>query len=68
MIKIDINNLLKIKYWLCKNMNITSHNFNKIINDYTISISFKDIEEFCKYLNCTPNELIKIESIEKIKN
>ena len=38
MIKIDINNLLKTKYWLCKNMNITSHNLNKIINGDTISI------------------------------
>ena len=67
MIKIDIENLLKknnkTKYWLCKNMNITSHNLNKIINGETSSISFKYIEDFCKYLNCTPNELIILDKI-----
>ena len=42
-------------------MNITSRNLNKIIRGETSSISFKYIEEFCKYLECTPNELIKIE-------
>lgn len=67
MIKIDIDNLLKknnkTKYWLCKSMNITSHNLNKIINGETTSISFKYIEEFCKYLNCTPNELIILDEI-----
>ena len=70
MIWIDIENLLnnKTKYWLCKNMNKPSHNLNIIINGETTSISFKYIENFCKYLNCNPNELIKIEYIEKIKN
>ena len=67
MIKIDIENLIKknnkTKYWLCKNMNITSHNLNKIINGETSSISFKYIEDFCKYLNCTPNELIILDKI-----
>ena len=41
-------------------MNITSRNLNRIINGYTTSISFKYIEEFCKYLNCSPGELIEI--------
>ena len=65
-IKLDIENLLKernrSKYWLCNKMNITSRNLNKIIRGETSSISFKYIEEFCKYLECTPNELIKIEN------
>lgn len=64
MIKINIIELLKkngkTKYWLCQRMNITSRNLNRIINGYTTSISFKYIEEFCKYLNCTPGELIEI--------
>ncbi len=64
MIKINITELLKkngkTKYWLCQRMNITSRNLNRIINGYTTSISFKYIEEFCKYLNCTPGELIEI--------
>ena len=52
----------KSKYWLCQNMNVTSRNMNRIIRGETSSISFKYLEEFCKLLNCTPNELIKIKS------
>ena len=64
MIKLNITELLKkngkTKYWLCQRMNITSRNLNRIINGYTTSIAFKYIEEFCKYLNCSPGELIEI--------
>jgi putative transcriptional regulator len=65
MIKLNIEELLKknnkSKYWLCQNMNVTSRNMNRIIRGETSSISFKYLEEFCKFLNCTPSELIKIE-------
>lgn len=65
MIKINIEELLKrekkSKYWLCKEMNITSRNINRIIRGDTTSISFKYIEEMCKLLNCTPGELIIIQ-------
>ena len=63
---VNIVSLLKkeghTKYWLCKQMNLTSRNLNRIIRGETSSISFKYIEEFCKYLNCTPGELIIIEN------
>lgn len=66
MIKINIEELLKrekkSKYWLCKEMNITSRNINRIIRGDTTSISFKYIEEMCKLLNCTPGELIIIQN------
>jgi DNA-binding Xre family transcriptional regulator len=66
MIKIDIVNLLKknnkTKYWLCKKMNITSRNLNRIIRGDTTSISFKYILEFCELLKCTPGELIIIKN------
>ena len=69
MVRLNIVELLKennkTKYWLCQKMNITSRNLNRIINGYTTSISFKYIEEFCKYLNCEPGELIKITLDEK---
>lgn len=69
MIKLDVENLLKknnkSKYWLCKEMNITFSNLNKIIKGETSSISFRYIEEFCKIFNCTPNDLIKIEKDDK---
>lgn len=64
MIKFNIEELLKVnkksKYWLCHQMNITSRNINRLIQGKTHSISFKYMEEFCKYLNCTLNELITI--------
>ena len=68
MIKINIEELLKkenkTKYWLCNQMNMTSRNINRIIRGETTSISFKYIEEFCYYLNCTPGDLISIENNE----
>ena len=66
MILLNIEELLKknnkSKYWLCQQMNVTSRNMNRIIRGETTSISFKYIEEFCKHLNCTPGELIRIKN------
>lgn len=62
MIKINIEDQLKknkkTKYWLRQKMNLTSRNLNRIIRGETSSISFKYIEDFCYYLNCTPSDLI----------
>lgn len=69
MIKINIVELLKkngkTKHWLCQKMNMTSRNLNRIINGQTTSISFKYIEEFCYYLNCTPGDLITLIDINE---
>lgn len=69
MVKINIIEELKkskkTKYWLCKQMNMTSRNLNRIIRGETSSISFKYIEEICRLLNCTPGDLITLEE-EKI--
>ena len=63
MIIFNIEDLLKkrhkSKYWLCQNMNITSRNLNRVINGETSSISFKYLENFCKYLDCSLENLIK---------
>lgn len=68
MIIVNIEELLKknnrSKYWLKQKMNITSRNINRIINGETDSISFRYIEEFCYYLNCTPGELFIYEKEE----
>ena len=65
MLCFNIEKLLKknkkSKYWLCQKMNITNRNLNRIINGETTSISFKYIEDLCKYLDCTIDELIDIE-------
>lgn len=64
MVIFNIEKLLekqnKSKYWLCKNMNITSKNLNRIIYGETSSISFKYLEDFCKYLDCSLEDLINI--------
>ena len=65
MVRINIENLLKkknkSKYCLCQNMNITYRNLNRVIHGETSSISFKYIEDLCKFLDCTVDELIDIE-------
>lgn len=71
MIKINIEELLrqqgKSKYWLRTQMNLTSRNLNRIIRNQTTSISFKYIEDFCKFLNCTPGELILLQPTEEFE-
>lgn len=65
MIVVNVEKLLKkrnkTKYWLCQNMNITYKNLNRIIYGETKSISFKYLEDFCKLLDCSIDDLIKIE-------
>ena len=68
MVKFNIENLLKkngkSKYWLCKNMNITSRNLNRIIYGETTSISFKYLEDMCKFRDCELSDLISIEQYD----
>lgn len=65
MIYFNIEKLLKkknkSKYWLCQNMNITTRNLNRVIRGETSSISFRYIEDLCKYLDCTIDELMQID-------
>lgn len=69
MISFNIEELLKkkkkSKYWLCQNMNITTHNLNRVIRGETTSISFKYLEDLCKFLDCSLDELIDLDT-EKI--
>lgn len=72
MVKFNIESLLKkngkSKYWLYKNMNITSRNLNRIIYGETTSISFKYLEDMCKFLNCNLSDLISIEQDDDLNN
>lgn len=69
MINFNIEKLLKrqgkTKYWLCKNMNITSRNLNRVLKGETTSISFKYLEDMCHLLNCEIGELISFEKEQK---
>ena len=64
MVNFNIEELLKnkgkTKYWLCKNMNITTRNLNRVINGETTSISFKYIEDLCNFLDCKIEDLISV--------
>ncbi len=65
MVTFNIEKLLKknkkTKYWLCQQMGITNRNLNRIIDGETTSISFKYLEDLCKFLNCSLEELVKID-------
>ncbi|MDR0853952.1 MAG: helix-turn-helix transcriptional regulator [Clostridiales Family XIII bacterium] len=65
MVKFNIEELLaqnkRSKYWLCQQMSITSRNINRLIRGETTAISFKYIEDFCRLLNCSIEELITVE-------
>lgn len=71
MVNFNIEKLLKkrgkSKYWLCKNMNITSRNLNRVLKGETTSISFKYLEEMCQFLDCEVGELISVEKERKNK-
>lgn len=68
MITFNIEKLLKkkqkSKYWLCQQMGITNRNLNQIIKGNTKSISFKYLEDLCKYLDCNLLELINMDFTE----
>ena len=58
----------KTKYWLCQQMGITHRNLNQIIKGKTSSISFRYLEDLCKYLNCNLVELIDMNITQKDPN
>ena len=64
MIVLNVEKLLKergkTKSWLCNEMDITFYNLNKALKVGKKSISYKYLECFCKYLNCTFDELLTI--------
>lgn len=64
MIILNIDKLLKrkgkSKTWLCDQMDISHYNLNQVIKGKTKSISFKYIQRFCKYLDCSVDELMTI--------
>lgn len=64
MIKLRVLDLLKqngkTKYWLYKQLGMSYHNFNKMVNNETKSIRYENIETMCLLFNCTPNDLFDI--------
>ena len=65
MIKLDLLTLLeqqgRTKSWLYKQLGMSYQNFNKMVNNETKSIRYENIEALCQLLDCTPNDLFKME-------
>ena len=51
----------KTRYWLSKEAHFTYPNLMKLCNNETVSIKFELLENICKLLNCTPNDILKID-------
>lgn len=61
MLKLNVLALLaergKSKYWLYKQLDTSSQNFNNMVNNRTLSIRYEKIETLCQIFECTPNDL-----------
>ena len=64
MIKLRVLEILKeknkTKYWLYNQMNMSYQNFNKMVNNETMSIKYSNLELLCEILECTPDDLFII--------
>lgn len=49
----------KSKYWLYNQLGLSYQNFNRLVNNQTISIKFENLKALCDILECTPNELFE---------
>lgn len=67
--KILIDDILKKKnktrYWLSNEIDLGYQSLMRICNNETSSIRFEILEKICLALDCTPNDIIQIESIEE---
>ena len=65
MVRLNVLELLQqrghTKYWLYKQLGMSYQNFNKMVNNETTSIRYENIEAICQLLNCTPNDIIKLD-------
>lgn len=51
----------KTKYSLYKGLGMSYQNFDRMINNQTKSIQYKNIEEMCIFFGVTPNELFEFD-------
>lgn len=64
MIKLRVLEILeeqgKSKYWLYSRMGMSYQNFNRMVNNKTVSIRYDNLEKLCKHLECSLDDLFKI--------
>ncbi len=65
MLYINVKEILKekkkTKYWLIKEMGCSYQAMSDVINNNTKGMKFETLEKLCEVLECTPNDIIKIE-------
>ena len=65
MLKITIDEVLKekgkTKYWLIKETELNFHTVTNLVKNKTTAINFETLEKICKALECTPNDIFKID-------
>ena len=65
MIKLRVLEILKdkgkTKYWLAKETDINYQTLLLLQQNKTTSIRFETLEKICIALDCTPNDIIKID-------
>lgn len=65
MLYINVKEILKekkkSKYWLIKEMGGSYQAISDVMNNNTKGIRFETIEKLCNVLECTPNDIFKIE-------
>ena len=69
MIRLNVLKMLeergKTKYWLYKQLGMSYQNFNRMVNNETLSIRYGMIETLCQIFECTPNDLFSMDLDEK---
>ncbi|MBE6952458.1 MAG: helix-turn-helix transcriptional regulator [Ruminococcaceae bacterium] len=64
MVRLNVLALLEkkghTKYWLYRQMGMSYQNFNRMVNNETRSLRYKNLETLCRLLECTPSELFLI--------
>lgn len=65
MLYINVKELLKekkrTKYWLIKEMGCSYQAISDVMNNNTKGMKFETLEKLCEVLECTPNDIFRIE-------
>ena len=60
-----LKNKRKTKYWLVQNMHSDYKTISDMMDNETSGIKFETIEKLCILLDCTPNDIFKLEKEAK---
>lgn len=65
MIRLTLDKMLekhgKSKYWVYKQLGMSSQNFDRMLNNETKSIRYDNLEALCIMFKCAPNDLLEFD-------